>query len=141
MNALFKAELRPVDLLLMVVACVGAAVFTWQVLTFHDYQPDEPPAAYFPVVVQHLQQGKPVMKVVPWNRVADYRGEPGFTLDLPAGPLDAVCRGCRRAGDGCAHALASPGLEAPGLNCHWSVRLGRSTSGRAYGHSRCAVAE
>lgn len=47
MDALFKAELRPVDLLLMVVACVGAAAFTWQVLTFHDYQPDEPPAANF----------------------------------------------------------------------------------------------
>ena len=98
MDALFKAELRPVDLLLMVVACVGAAAFTWQVLTFHDYQPDEPPAAYFPVVVQHLQQGKPVMKVVFWNRVDDYRGEPGFTLDLPAGPLDAAKSRRERAG-------------------------------------------
>ena len=47
MDALFKAELRPVDLLLMVVACVGAAAFTWQALTFRDYQPDEPPAANF----------------------------------------------------------------------------------------------
>ncbi len=98
MNALFKAELRPVDLLLMVVACVGAAAFTWQVLTFHEYQSNESPVSYFPVVVQHAQQGKPVMKVVLWNRVDDYRGEPGFTLDLPAGPLDAAKPRRERAG-------------------------------------------
>ncbi len=98
MNALFKAELRPVDLLLMIVACAGAAALTWQVMTFHEYQSNEPPAAYFPVVVRHLQQGKPVMKVVLWSRVDDYRGEPGFTLDLPAGPLDAAKPRRERAG-------------------------------------------
>ena len=90
MRALFKAELKPVDLLLMVVACFGAGFLARQALTFHDYQPGEEPAAHFPVVVQHTEQGKAVMKVVFWNQFDDYRSEPAFTLDLPAGPLDAA---------------------------------------------------
>jgi len=50
----------------------------------------ESPAAHFPVVVQHAEQGKPVLKVVFWSQLDDYRREPAFILDLPAGPLDAA---------------------------------------------------
>ena len=90
MGALFKVELGPVDLVLMAAACLGAGSYAKQVLTYHDYRPNESPAAHFPVVVQHAEQGKPVMKVVFWSQLDDYRREPAFTLDLPAGLVDAA---------------------------------------------------
>lgn len=98
MSAWFNPQLRPVDLLLMAAACLGAASYAKQTLTHHDYQPNESPAAHFPVVVRHAEQGKPVMKVVLWNQLDDYRREPAFTLDPPAGPLDAAKPRRERAG-------------------------------------------
>ena len=74
----------------MAAACLGAGSYVKQALTYHDYRPNEPPAAHFPVAVQYSQRGTPIMQVVRWNQVDDYRSEPAFTLDLPVGPLDAA---------------------------------------------------